>query len=226
MATSRARLDATTTLSPSTVDPADRLQLEQRGGEAPGGRRAHQHPAGPVCHRVTDGVDGRLPPPACLAQQDDLALGQALHLVQDVRAHDHGAAVGSQMAEQGDEVGPLHGVGAVERLVEDEHGRVGHECGGDLRPLAHALAEAADPPIRHVEQSYGVQAAIDRGAIRHPVQAARRSGRAGGQSAPQVRPRPPARAPATAGPSGRGEGRARAPERCPCSGPAGPSWPA
>jgi hypothetical protein len=48
----------------------------------------------------------------------------------------------AERTEECDEVEALHGVGAVQRLVEHEHLRVGDEGGGDLRALPHALAES------------------------------------------------------------------------------------
>ena len=56
--------------------------------------------------------------------QHDDSVGQALDLVQHVRADDHRAALCAELLEQRDEVQPLHRVGAVERLVEHEHVRV------------------------------------------------------------------------------------------------------
>ena len=105
-------------------------------------------------------------------QQHDLPLGQAFHLVEDVRADDHRAALGAQLAEEGDEMSPLHGIGAVERLVEHEHGRAGHQGGRDLRPLAHALAEPADPAVGHVGQARRWRGcASDARPVAHAVQA-------------------------------------------------------
>ena len=47
----------------------------------------------------------------------------------------------------------LHRVGAVERLVEHQHRRVGHEGGRHLGALAHALAEPAHLAVGHVGQA-------------------------------------------------------------------------
>ncbi len=58
------------------------------------------------------------------AQQDDLALGQPLDLVQHVRADDDRPALAAQPPEEGDEVRALHRVGTVEGLVEDEDARL------------------------------------------------------------------------------------------------------
>ena len=48
--------------------------------------------------------------------------------------------------------------------------RVGDERGGDLRALAHALAEPADPPIGDVEQPDGLERAVDRVRVGDAVQ--------------------------------------------------------
>ena len=126
---------------------------------------ADEDPAGPVGHRVPDGVVvARGGQPA--AQQDDLTLGQPLDLVQHVGADDDRAPLAAQALEERDEVRALHRVGAVERLVEHEDGRLADERGGDLGALAHALAEAVDPPVGDVEQADGLQRAVGRGADR------------------------------------------------------------
>ena len=53
--------------------------------------------------------------------EHDHPLGEPLDLVQHVRADDHRAPVGAEPAEQVDQADPLHGIGAVQRLVEHEH---------------------------------------------------------------------------------------------------------
>jgi hypothetical protein len=67
-------------------------------------------------------------------------------------------------------VGALHRVGTVEGLVQDEDAGRGDEGGGDLRPLAHALAEAADPTVGHVQQPDGLQRAVDGGRVVRAVE--------------------------------------------------------
>ena len=84
--------------------------------------------------------------------EHDHPLGEPLDLVQHVRADDHGATAGPELAEQGDQLDALDRVGAVQRLVEHEHRRVGHQRGGDLRALAHPLAEAVDAASGDIEQ--------------------------------------------------------------------------
>ena len=130
---------------------------------------AHEHVAGHVVHRVAD-----RPVPAGRGQpaphDHDHAVGHGLDLVQHVRAHDHRAALGAQAAEELDEAQALHGVGAVERLVEHEHERVLHEGGGHLAALAHALAEAVHAPVGDRLHVDGLQGPVDHAAVGEPVQ--------------------------------------------------------
>ena len=124
-------------------DAADRVERDQRRREAPSVVGAHEHVPRPIVHRVADRVvaaGGREP----AVDEHDHARRQPLDLVQDVRADDHGAALRAELLEQRDEVQALHGIGAVQRLVEHEHVRIAHERGRDLRALAHALAELVD----------------------------------------------------------------------------------
>ena len=150
-------------------DAVDGVELQQRAGQRPRGAGPHQHAAGPVSHGVADGavVAGRR---QTSPQQHDLPLSQAFDLVEDVRADDHRPPLGAQLAEEGDEMSPLHGIGAVERLVEHEHGGAGHEGGRDLRALAHALAEPADPAVGHVGQAHGGEAGVRGAPVAHAVQ--------------------------------------------------------
>ena len=142
---------------------------DEGGGEPAGVRRAHEHLAGAVGDRAPDGVvvAGR---GEAAAHEHDLSAGQALDLVEDVRADDHRAALVAQPLEELDERLALDGVGAVERLVEHEDLGVAHERGGHLRALAHPLAEAADPAVGHVEQADRPQGALGRGAVAHAVE--------------------------------------------------------
>ena len=59
---------------------------------------------------------------------------------------------------------------AVEGLVEDEHPGHGHERGGDLGPLAHALAEAGQLAVGDVGEAHRGQAGVGQAAVVHPVQ--------------------------------------------------------
>ena len=69
--------------------------------------------------------------------------------------HEHGAALGSEPADQLDDVAALHRVEPVQRLVEQEQlGRV-HERLGELDALSHALREAPDASFRGVLEPDG-----------------------------------------------------------------------
>jgi hypothetical protein len=102
--------------------------------------------------------------------EHDDPLGHALDLVEHVRADDHGAAAGAEVLEQRDEVHALHGVGAVERLVEHEHLRILDERGGDLRALPHALAERVDVAVGGIEHVDRAQRGVRRVAVGDAVE--------------------------------------------------------
>ena len=88
---------------------------------------------------------------------DDLDVaGEPLDLLEDVRAEEHGAAVVAELAQQVHQVHALARVDAVERLVEQQHGRIVDERRGDLDPLPHALGVGVDPPggrLDHVDHA-------------------------------------------------------------------------
>ena len=101
---------------------------------------------GPVADEIADRAGLALGDEAPVDEHDD-ARRHALDLVQHVRGDEHGAALGAEPADQLDHVAPLHRVEAVERLVEQQQlGRVDERL-GQLDALAHALREAADPPL-------------------------------------------------------------------------------
>ena len=180
-----------------------RLETDQRGRQAAAVVGAHEHVARTVVHRVADGVvatGGGEP----AVDQHDHPLGQALDLVEHVRADDDRAALGAEALEQGDQLHPLHRVGAVQRLVEDEHLRILHQGGGDLAALAHPLAEGVDATIGDVEQADGPQRLVGSVARRDPVEVGDVLDEAPGAEPRRAPPRP--RAPA---PSGCGRCRSR-----------------
>ena len=83
-----------------------------------------------------------------LAATDEHHLvGDHLDLVQQVRGQQHGPATGGEGAEQAAHPVDAGGVQAVDRLVEDEHGRVTHERIGDAQALAHAQRVVAHAPL-------------------------------------------------------------------------------
>ena len=75
-----------------------------------------------------------------------------------------------QLLEQGDEVLTLHRVGTVQRFVEHEHVRVGHERGGHLGALAHALAEPVDATVGGVDEADLVEHPVDRATVGDAVE--------------------------------------------------------
>ena len=200
---------------------ADAVEPDEGGGEAPGVVGAHEHLARAVGHGRADGAvvaGGGQPAP----HEHDLAAGEALDLVEHVGADDDRPALVAEAVEQLDEGDPLHGVGAVERLVEHEHRRVRDEGGGDARALAHALAEAADPPVGDVEQVDGGEGGVGGGAVADAVQRRRVADElAGGERRRGWRP-PRARGRPSAAPRGRRAGRARRPAPCRGSAPSRP----
>ena len=80
---------------------------------------------------------------AAAAEHDEVVGGQR-HLAHQVRGEEHGAALGGQAAHEVADPQHALGVEAVDRLVEDERGRVAEQRGGDAEALAHAEREAAD----------------------------------------------------------------------------------
>ena len=129
---------------PAQGDGDDGRLGDQRAGEA-----AVVVADDDVLHRAVGHEPADLPEVAggrVPAGDHDLDLpGDLLDLLEDVRAEQHGAALGAHPAQQGHQVQPLAGVDAVERLVEQEHGRVVDEGGGELDPLPHPLGVGADP---------------------------------------------------------------------------------
>ena len=139
---------------------------------------ADEHVAGPVVHRVADRVvpaGGREPP----VHEHDHPLREPLDLVENVRADDHRSALRAEVLEQLDEAQALHGIGAVQRLVEHEHVRIGHERGRDLGALPHALAERVDAPVGDVEHRHRSQRFVGRASGRRRDSGRRRSERTG-----------------------------------------------
>ncbi len=78
-------------------------------------------------------------------EQDDRA-GDGLDLVEDVAGDQHGAAVAAPGDDRVDQLAAGDGVGAGQRLVEEEHEGVVQDRLGQLDPLAHPLGIAADGP--------------------------------------------------------------------------------
>ncbi len=120
-------------------------------------------------------------------------LRELLDLLEDVRAEQDRAALRAHLPQQVHEVQALARVHAVERLVEQQHGRVVHQRRGHLDALPHALGVLADLAVLGVTPSR-----------RRPARAARRRRGRAGRAARRwpVRTRHPVRKSYTASRSG------------------------
>ena len=110
--------------------------------------------ARPVANEVADSAGLALGHQAAVDEHDH-AWRHALDLVQDVGGHEHGAALGSEPADQLDDVAALHRVEPVQGLVEQEQlGRV-HERLGELtrcrmpfeKPPTRRSAASSSPTV-------------------------------------------------------------------------------
>src|SRR5487761_2405842 len=112
---------------------------------------------------------------AASSDDDDLVRGDR-HLAHQVRAHEDGAALVGQRAEELTDPPDPFGVEAVHRFVEQENGGVTEQRGGDAEALAHAQGELTDLLVR------------DRGDTREleNLLHARRGDRVGGGERAQV----------------------------------------
>ena len=125
-----------------------------------------------------------------LAAADEHHLvGDHLDLVQQVRGQQHGPAPGGEGAEQAAHPVDAGGVQAVDRLVEDQHGRVTHERVGDAEALAHAQRVVAHPPLGlGAGETDQLQHLLDALACRRPCSrrtAAAPRGRCGRRAGPR-----------------------------------------
>ena len=116
-----------------------------------GGERGHERVVvGGAGERAGAGeqlVLGALGDDLAVADDDDL-VGDALDLVEQVRAEQHGAALVGVAAQQVAHPADAGRVEAVGRLVEDEDLGVAEERVGDAEALAHAEGVVADPAVR------------------------------------------------------------------------------
>ena len=141
--------DRTSRRRPSRARPARRRGRARRRRartRAAGGRPSRRGSRGG--HRRRRGGRGSARSPAAARRSTSLSTCELTITVRPSAA---------EALEQGDQLHPLHRVGAVQRLVEHEHARVGDQRRGDLAALAHALAEAVDPAVGDVEQGDGAQ---------------------------------------------------------------------
>jgi hypothetical protein len=81
---------------------------------------------------------------------DEDPLPEALDLLEDVAREQDRSPVRGHRPKQVHHVQPLARVHAVERLVEDEDGRVVDESARDLDPLPHPLRVAPDRAVGDV----------------------------------------------------------------------------
>ena len=158
--TAKLPRSSTSTSRPPSVrrrDGAHRRLRDEQGGERPVVAGGDGVLDGPVGHQPADRAEvagGGVPP-----GDDDLDVaGQPLDLLEDVGAEEHRAALVAEAVQQVHQVHPLARVDPVERLVEQQDGRVVDERGGDLDALAHALGvgvEAASAPARPCRRPRG-----------------------------------------------------------------------
>jgi hypothetical protein len=78
-------------------------------------------------------------------------------LGQQVAGHQYGPSLVGQLAEQVAHPADPVGVKAFERLVQDQHGWVAEQGGGQGQPLAHAQGKGADPAAGGLGQADQVQ---------------------------------------------------------------------
>jgi hypothetical protein len=110
--------------------------------EAGGLRRPHAHelPRGLTDELVHGHVRDQPP-----ATDHDQVVGGERHLAHQVRRDEDRAPLGRQAAQQVADPLDAFGVEPVDRLVEEQHGRVAEKRGGDAEPLAHAERERSRP---------------------------------------------------------------------------------
>ena len=99
----------------------------------------------PLCWRSSSSVPSAISRPA--GDHAD-PVGHALGHFQDMRSHDHGAAVAHALAQQSLDLTRGAGVEAGQRLVEDDQPRLVHQRAGERHLLAHALGKALAALVR------------------------------------------------------------------------------
>ncbi len=106
-----------------------------------GGVGAHPQAVGTFVHQFPDGVEVAFGGQAALGHDKDPG-PEALDFVEDVARDQYAPALVAEAAEQPDQVQPLAGVQAVERLVQHEQFGIVDQRLRHLHPLAHALGVA------------------------------------------------------------------------------------
>ncbi len=95
--------------------------------------------------------------------------GELLDLLQDVGGEQDGASFVTHAPQQVHQLHALAGVHAVERLVQEQHGRVVDEGGRHLHALAHALGVGGDLAVLCVLHLDGGERAL-RGRVVEAVE--------------------------------------------------------
>ncbi len=127
-----------------------------RGGQPRGSRRAEGHGVGVLVEEVADLADVALGQDAPVVHEQHPPR-HGLDLVEDVARDHHRPALPAELAHEVDHPPAVHRVHPAHRLVEQQHlGVVGDRL-GQLHPLAHALAVAADLPVLRVEELHLVE---------------------------------------------------------------------
>ena len=140
---------STVTESAVEREPSDEAPVDERRRQPPGVGRAEADAVRPIVHQLAQ--------VAVVAARHQSALGDHEHprtepadLVEHVARHEHASAVVAEPVEQRGQPSPLHRVEPGQRLVEDQHLGIVHECRGHLDPLAHPLGELADRLVADV----------------------------------------------------------------------------
>ena len=111
------------------------------------------------------------------AVDDGDGVAGALHLVEEVRGQDDGAALGDEREDHVAHLEHAAGVEAVHRLVEDQQLRVAEQAGGDAEPLAHAHGVLRHLVVGPVQDADPLERRVD--AAPSPPARAPRRGSAG-----------------------------------------------
>ena len=83
---------------------------------------------------------------APVVEHDDV-VGEPVGLVEVLRREQDGRAVTDQVAQHVPQIAAAPRIETGGRLVEEQHGRVGHQAGGEIELAAHAAGEVLRQPI-------------------------------------------------------------------------------
>src|SRR5580765_4717217 len=129
----------------------DRTCIEEAGRESTRVRRVETDDERPVVELLADRAEVAARSELAADHEMD-AVGELLHLLEDVRRDEDGPSFCGELPDHFAEVEPLDGVGARERLVEQKQIRVVDECCGEARPLTHPTGVPAQPTRLRVRQ--------------------------------------------------------------------------